>query len=95
MTMENSNTHKVEYTIAKERVRQLKKFYASLLIFALVFLIYGGRKYYRTGEFNLLELNSWSAIFWIWGIILVVKAFKIYFFNHNWERKMMDKQLNR
>ncbi len=95
MTMENSNINEIEYTIAKERVRQLKKFYASLLIFGLVFLIYSTRKYYQMGELNFLEWNNWSAIFWVWGIILIVKGFKIYFFNHSWERKMMDKELNK
>ncbi len=91
--MENLDTKEVDYLRAKERVRKLKKFYASLLIFALVFLIYGFIKYYKTGDFNFLELNNWSAIFWIWGIILVVNAFKLFVFNQNWERKMIDKQL--
>ena len=93
--MENLDTKEVDYLRAKERVRKLKKFYASLLIFAIVFLIYGFIKYYKTGDFNFLEFNNWSVIFWIWGIILVVKAFKIFIFNQNWERKMMDKQLNK
>lgn len=93
--MENLDTKEIDYLMAKERVRKLKKFYASLVIFVIVFMIYGFRKYYKTGDLNFLEFNNWSAIFWIWGIILVVNAFKIFVFNHDWERKMMDKQLNK
>lgn len=93
--MENLDTKEVDYLIAKDRVRKLKKFYASLLLFALVFLIYGFIKYNKTGDFNFLEFNNWAAIFWIWAIILVVNAFKIFVFNHNWEKKMMDKQINK
>ena len=93
--MENLDTKEIDYVMAKERVRKLKKFYASLLIFAIVFTIYGFRKHAKTGDFNFLEFNNWSAIFWIWGIILVVNAFKIFVFNRDWERKMMDRELNK
>ena len=93
--MENLNVNEMDYSIAKERVRQLKKFYASLLFFVIVFGIYAGRKYYTNGDLKFLEFNNWSAIFLIWGIILVLKAIKLFFFNQDWERKMMDKQLNK
>lgn len=93
--MENLNKNEIEYIVAKERVRQLKKFYISLFIFALVLVIYGAGKYYKTYEFNFSEWDNWSAIFWIWGIILLLKGMKLFFFNQNWERRMMDKQLNK
>ena len=93
--MENLTNKEIDYSIAKERVNQLKKFYASLVIFIIVFAIYSLRKYYKTGDFAFLEFNNFSVIFWIWGIILVVKAFKIFFFNQSWERRMMNKELNK
>ena len=93
--MENLTTKETDYSIAKERVSQLKKFYASLAIFIIVFAIYSFRKYYKTGEISFLDYNNFSVIFWIWGIILAIKAFKIFFFNHSWEKRMIDKELNK
>ena len=48
--MENLTPKEVDYAIAKERVKQMKKFYTSLALFILVFAIYAARKYYKTGE---------------------------------------------
>jgi hypothetical protein len=91
--MENLTKTEIDYSIAKARVNQMKKFYVSLAVFILVFAIYSWRKYYKTGKIPILDFNDFSVIFWIWGIILVIKAIKIFFFNQSWERKMMDKEL--
>ncbi len=93
--MENLKQKEIDYSIAKERVSQLKKFYASLAIFIIVFLFVSLRKYYKTGEITFLDNHNISIVFWIWGIILAIKAVKIFYFNQNWERKMMDKELNK
>lgn len=97
--MENLSNKNLDYSIARERVYQLKKFYGSLIFFVLVFTVYFIWKYYKKhgdiGEINFLEFNNWSVIFWIWGLILVLKGIKLFFFNQNWERKMMEKQLNK
>ena len=93
--MENLSEKQDGYVAAKERVHQLKKFYVSLVIFSLVFIIYGFIKYKNTGNLTFLEFNNWSAIFWIWGIILISKAIKLFFFNPSWERKMVEKQFKK
>ena len=93
--MENLTDNETDYSIAKERVNLMKKFYASVFIFILVFAVYSFRRYYKTGEITFLDYNGFSVIFWIWGIVLVAKAFKIFFFNHSWERRMIDKELNK
>jgi hypothetical protein len=85
----------MDYSIAKERVRQMKKFYASLVIFILVFAFYNFREYYFNTEINIFHVGRISGIFWIWGGILAVKGVKIFFLNASWERKMMDKELNK
>ena len=91
--MENLTKQEIDYSIAKERVQQLKKFYAGMAIFILVFAIYSIRRYYLTGEIVFLEQHNVSVIFWIWGIILAIKGVKLFFFNHDWERRMVQKQL--
>lgn len=93
--MENLTNKEIDYSIAKKRVKQLKKFYASLAVFIILFAIYIIRKYYKTGDFTFLNFNNFSVIFLIWGVILAVKAFQIFLFNQSWERKMMDKELNK
>ena len=93
--MENLTKTEVDYAMAKERVNQIRKFYVSLAVFIIVFAIYSGRKYYKTGEVNYMDFNNVSVIFWIWGLILVIRAVKIFFFNHDWERKMLDRELNK
>lgn len=93
--MENLTPKEVDYAIAKERVKQMKKFYTSLALLILVFAIYAARKYYKTGEIAFLDFNNFSVIFWIWGFILALKAFKLYILNQSWERKMMNKELNK
>lgn len=93
--MENLTKTEVDYAMAKERVNQMRKFYVSLAVFIIIFVIYSARKYYKTGEVNYLDFNNVSVIFWIWGLILAIRAVKIFFFNHDWERKMMDRELNK
>lgn len=93
--MKNLTETEIDYSMAKARVNQLRKFYVSLAVFILVFAVFGFRKYYKTGEFNFINFNEISVIFWIWGLILIIKALKIFFFNQEWERKIMDKQLNK
>lgn len=93
--MENLTQKEIDYSIAKERVHQLKKFYVSLAIFIVVFAIYSLRKYYKTGDLAFLNFNNFSVIFWVWGLILAIKGLKIFFFNQSWERKMMDRELNK
>lgn len=93
--MENISEQQDGYAVAKERVHQLKKFYVSSVLFSLVFIIYGFIQFNKTGNLTFLELNNWSAIFWIWGIILLLKAIKLLFFNPSWERKMIEKQIKK
>lgn len=93
--MENLTKTEIDYSMAKKRVDQLKKFYASLAVFIVVFAIYGFRKYYKTGDFAFLNFNNFSVIFGIWGFILAIRAMNLFFFNHSWERKMMDRELNK
>ena len=93
--MENLTHKEIDYAIAKERVKQLKNFYISLVVLIIVFTIYNFPKYYLTGETSFLDFKNFSVIFWIWGIILLIKAIKLFVFNQSWERKVINKQLNK
>ncbi len=92
--MKNLTQQEIDYTLAKESVAQRRKFYISLAIFLLVVCFYVLRRFFKTGEFPFLDQNHFSIVFWIWGIVLAVKAVKIFFFNSTWERKMLNRELN-
>lgn len=91
--MDHLTKQEMDYAIAKERVNQLKKFYGSVLIFAVLLAIYSFRNYYLKDNITLFHFEGFSGIFWIWGILLTIKAVKLIFLNPSWERKMIDKQL--
>lgn len=92
--MENLSKQEIDYSNAKDRVEKLKRFYAALAIFIIVFAFYSFRRYYFSGDIPFFnDRNYFPVIFWIWGLILAIKAAKIFFFGKDWERKMMDKEL--
>ena len=91
--MENYTQNEIDYSIAKERVHRMKRFYAGVAIFIFVFSVYNVERFFRTGELTFLEFHRFGGIFWIWGIILAVKGLKLFFLNHDWESKMMNKEL--
>ena len=93
--MENLSQQEIDYSIAKERVRQMKKFYTSLAIFIIVLGFYTFREDYLNNEISIFHVGRISGIFWVWGIILAVKGVKIFFLNASWERKIMDRELNK
>ena len=93
--MENLTHKEIDYVIAKDRLKQLKNYYISLVVLIIVFTIYNFPKYYLTGETSFLDFKNFSVIFWIWGIILLIKAIKLFVFNQSWERKVINKQLNK
>ncbi|WP_379967340.1 2TM domain-containing protein [Epilithonimonas sp. UC225_85] len=91
--MEN-NKEKFHYEMAAERVRKIKKFYTGMTIFSLVFvLVYGNRL--LKGEFSLWYDFNGFAIFAIWGLILAFKGFKLFLFNPEWEKDMINKELKK
>jgi len=83
-----------KYERAQARLKELKKFYASLSSYVVVNLFLVLINYFTDWD------NKW--FFWVaifWGIGLIAKAFKVFgfmgFFGHEWEQRkikeLMDK----
>ncbi len=91
--MENINKENPRYEMAVERVKKIKNFYSGLLVFAIVFAVIYGAKFFKHGfPQNLGEMQvSW--IFIIWGLVLAIKGVKLFFFNSDWENDMINKQI--
>ncbi|SFI28653.1 2TM domain-containing protein [Halpernia frigidisoli] len=92
--MENLSKNEIDYSIAKERVRQMKKFYTGLAIFIIALAFYYFRADYLNKEISIFHIGKISGVFWVWGIILAIKGVKTFFLNASWERKIMDRELN-
>lgn len=93
--MEIINKENPRYEMAVERVNKIKKFYTGLLVFAIVFGVVYGIRFFKNGfPQNLGEMHiSW--IFIIWGLILAIKGAKLFLFNSDWENDMINKELKK
>jgi hypothetical protein len=93
--MEIINKENPRYEMAVERVQKIKKFYTGILVFAIVFGVVYGIRFFKNGfPQNLGEMHvSW--IFIIWGLILAIKGAKLFLFNSDWENDMINKELKK
>lgn len=90
-----------KYLRAKERVAEVKKFYSSLMSYAVVITFLGALNYY-TDEWNY-PWFLWAALGW--GIGLIFQAIRVFgknpFFGRNWEERKIkefmqeDERVNR
>jgi len=87
------NITESQYQAAKSRVDSIKKFYRGALVFIIVFCAVSLFRFYKTGDF--LPATRISLIFVIWGIILTVKAVKLFLLNTGWENDMLKKELKK
>ena len=91
--MENNN-EQLRYELASERVKKIRKFYTSLALFFIVLVLLYGSKFLKYGFPNWSDLQ-FSVIFAIWGLILAIRGFKLFFFNSDWEKDMISKELKK
>jgi len=93
--MEIINKDNSRYEMAVERVQKIKKFYTAIMVFAIVFGVVYGVRFFKNGfPQNLGEIRvSW--IFIIWALILAIKGAKLFLFNSDWENDMINKELKK
>ncbi len=84
----------MDYNQAQEKVNQLKKFYKNLLWFAIVSGIVFFNDIFEQGKLDFSLFNR-SIILTIWGIILTVKAVKLFILDSEWERKIIQKEMGK
>lgn len=93
--MENINKENPRYEMAVERVKKIKNFYSGLLVFAIVFAVVYGVKFFKYGFPQKLGETRVSWIFIIWGLVLAIKGVKLFFFNSDWENDMINKEIKK
>jgi len=91
--MENNN-EQLRYELAAERVKKIRKFYTSLAVFFIVLVLLYGSRFLKYGFPHWSDLQ-FSAIFAIWAMILAIRGVKLFFFNSDWEKDMINKELKK
>ena len=84
----------MNYNNAQQRVKDLKSFYKNCFWFGIVALIILFRKVIKHGDFAE-AISTGSLILTIWGVILAVKAVKLFVLNSDWENKMLEEELKK
>jgi hypothetical protein len=84
----------MDYNQAQQRVNDLKKFYKNLLWFGIVALIIFFNDIFEKGRFDVTLFNG-SIFLTIWGIVLTVKAVKIFILNSDWEKKILQEEMKK
>lgn len=84
----------MNYNQAEQRVKELKKFYKGLFWFAIITGFVFLDDIFEKGAFDF-SLFDGSIILGIWGIILTVKAVKLFTFDSDWEKEIMEKEMRK
>ncbi len=84
----------MNYNQAQQRVNDLKKFYKSILWFGIVAVIIFADDIFEKGIFNFSLWNG-SIILLIWGIVLTVKAVKLFLLDEEWEKDVIEKEMKK
>ncbi|WBV59307.1 2TM domain-containing protein [Chryseobacterium camelliae] len=84
----------MNYNQAQQRVNDLKKFYKNLLWFGIVAVIIFFNDVFESGRLDF-SLFRGSTILIIWAIFLTIKAVKLFLFNADWEKGVIEKEMRK
>lgn len=84
----------MEYQTAQQRVKELKSFYKNCMWFGIVALFIFTRRFVKYGDFTE-AISTGSIILTIWGIVIAVKAVKLFVLNSEWEEKVLQNEINK
>lgn len=84
----------MDYNNAYKRVNELKKFYKHLAWFGIIAGISVINNYSGHGSFHLSLFNG-SVLLLIWGAVLAMNAVKLFIFNSDWEKRILEEELKK
>jgi hypothetical protein len=84
----------MNYNQAQQRVQDLKRFYKNILWFGIVAFIIYFDDIFEKGILNFSQWNG-SIILMVWGIILIVKAVKLFLLDSEWEKDVIEKEMKK
>jgi len=84
----------MDYETATERTKNIRKFYKSIFIFAVFAVLIIPDDIFGEKMINFRLFDRYT-ILGIWGFIILVKAVKLFLFDSEWERNMIEKELEK
>lgn len=84
----------MNYSQAEQRVKELRKFYKGIFWFAIISGFVFLDDIFEKGVFDF-SLFDGSIILGIWAVILTVKAVKLFVFDSEWERGVIEKEMKK
>jgi len=84
----------MDYETATERTKNIRKFYKSIFIFAVFAVLIIPDDIFGEKMINFRLFDRYT-ILGIWGFIILIKAVKLFLFNSEWERNMIEKELEK
>lgn len=84
----------MNYHQAEQRVQELRKFYKGIFWFAIISGFVFFDDIFEKGVFDF-SLFDGSIILGIWAAILAVKAVKLFIFDSEWEKEVMEKEMKK
>lgn len=84
----------MENQTTQQKVKELKSFYKNCMWFGIVAFIIYTRRFIEFGEFAE-AISTGSIILTVWGIIIAIKAVKLFVLNSEWEEKTFQNEINK
>ncbi len=84
----------MDYETASSRTNSIRKFYKSIFIFAIFAVLIIPDDIFGERIINFRLFDRYT-ILGIWGFIILVKAVKLFLFDSEWERNMIEKELEK
>jgi len=84
----------MDYETATERTKNIRKFYKSIFIFAIFAVLIIPDDIFGEKMINFRLFDRYT-ILGIWGFIILIKAVKLFLFDSEWERNMIEKELQK
>lgn len=99
MMKEFRTTDEIALALAKEKVHRLKRFYNHLFLFVIGVMIYIAKRYFGA-PLNFFPIRYLNETFmWCWTFVISIQALRLFFtekiFNHSWEQKQIQKELEK
>ncbi|PKF75103.1 2TM domain-containing protein [Chryseobacterium sp. PMSZPI] len=89
----------MDYNTAYARTNSLKRFYKSLLLFGILAIIILPTDLFEGGLFEdhiiKIRLFDGYTILGIWALFLIIRAIKLFIFDTEWEKDMIEKELKK
>ncbi|KAA2221509.1 2TM domain-containing protein [Chryseobacterium sediminis] len=84
----------MDYETASTKTNNIRKFYKSIFIFAIFALLLIPDDIFGEKIINFRLFDRYT-ILGIWGFIILIKAAKLFLFDSEWERNMIEKELEK